>query len=166
MSPSIRQVKARDVNAFLRSTGQYRSDQSAIWQEVAGLASRRGAVSESMDMDLVFDKEAPVIKEYLEGFALVARQVGAVFLVNGKVVGMDAFGKATFSRVFKNLLESYALDAVDRFEKETDAGDGAKAASELLMAATAAKAESRPSAGLGMDLRLESDKLVGFAIGT
>jgi hypothetical protein len=94
MSPSIRQVKARDVNASLRSTGRYRSDQSAIWEEVAGLASRRGAVSESRDMDHVFDKEAPVIKEYLEGFVLVDHQVGAVFLVNGKVVGMDAFGKA------------------------------------------------------------------------
>lgn len=119
MSPSIRQVKARDVHASLRSTGQYRSDQSAIWEEVEGLVSRRGAVSESMDMDLVFDKEAPAIKEYLEGLGLVDRQVGAVFLVNSKVVGMDAFGNsATFSRVFKNLLESYALDAVDRFEKE------------------------------------------------
>ena len=165
MSPSIRQVKARDVNAFLRSTGQYRSDQSAIWQEVAGLASRRGAVSESMDMDLVFDKEAPVIKEYLEGFALVDRQVGAVFLVNGKVVGMDAFGKAaTFSRVFKNLLESYAMDAVDRFEKAIDVGAGKKAASDVLAAASEAKAETRPSVGLGMDLRLESEKLVGFAL--
>jgi hypothetical protein len=165
MSPSIRQVKAKDVNASLRATGRYRSDQSAIWQEVAGLASRRGAVSESMDMDHVFDKEAPVIKEYLEGFVLVDRQVGAVFLVNGKVVGMDAFGKAaTFSRVFKNLLESYAMDAVDRFEKETVAGIGTKAASDVLAAASGAKAESRPSVGLGMDLRLESDKLVGFSL--
>jgi hypothetical protein len=43
----------------------------------------------------------------LEGLAPVDRQIGAVFLVNGKVVGMDTFGKAaTFSRVFKNLLES------------------------------------------------------------
>jgi hypothetical protein len=118
-----------------------------------------------MDMDHVFDKEAPVIKEYLEGFALVDHQVGAVFLVNGKVVGMDAFGKAaTFSRVFKNLLESYAMDAVDRFERAIDAGDGAKAASDVLMAAAAAKAESRPSVCLGMDLRLESEKLVGFAL--
>jgi hypothetical protein len=165
MSPSIRQVKTRDVNASLRTTGRYRSDQSAIWQEVAGLASRRGAVSESMDMDLVFDKEAPVIKEYLEGFVLVDRQVGAVFLVNGKVAGMDAFGKAaTFSRVFKNLLESYAMDAVDRFEKETDAGAGKKEALGVLAAASAANAESRPSVGLGMDLRLESEKLVGFAL--
>jgi hypothetical protein len=165
MSPSIRKVKARDVNASLRSTGRYRSDQSAIWEEVEGLASRRGAVSESMDMDLVFDKEAPVIKEYLEGFALVGHQVGAVFLVNGIVVGMDAFGKAvTFSRVFKNLLESYALDAVDHFKKETDAGTGEKAASDLLGVASVAKAESRPSVGLGMDLRFESEKLVGFAL--
>jgi hypothetical protein len=78
---------------------------------------------------------------------------------------MDAFGKAaTFSRVFKNLLESYALDAVDRFEKEIVSGDGKKAASDVLAAVTRAKAESRSSAGLGMDLRLESEKLVGFAL--
>jgi hypothetical protein len=78
---------------------------------------------------------------------------------------MDAFGKsATFSLVFKNLIESYAMDAVDRFEKAIDAGDGAKAASDVLAAASGAKAESRPSVGLGMDLRLELDKLVGFAL--
>ena len=166
MSPSIRKLKARDINASLRSTGQYRSDQSAIWEEVAGLASRREAVSESMDMDFVFDKEAPVIKEYLEGFALVDRQVGVVFLVNGKLVGMDAFGNAaTFSRVFRNLLESYALDAVDRCGKRcAAAGDADRQSADILAAALSADAEARPSAGLGMDLRLESEKLVGFAL--
>ena len=56
------------------------------------------------------------------------------------------------------------MDAVDRFEKEIDAGAGKKAASDVLAAASAAKAESRPSVGLGMDLRLESEKLVGFAL--
>jgi hypothetical protein len=165
MSPSIRQVKARDVNTSLRSTGQYRSDQSAIWEEVAGLASRRGAVSESMDMDVVFEKEAPAIKEYLDRFTPVDRQVGAMFLVNGSVMGMDAFGKSTiFLRVFKNLLESYALDAVDRFEIKNAAGGGKSDALNLLTAASAANAEARPSVGLGQDLRLESEKVVGFAL--
>jgi hypothetical protein len=123
-------------------------------------------VSESMDMDFVFEKEAPAIKEYLDRFAPVGRQVGAVFLVDGNVVGMDAFGKAeTFTRVFKNLLESYALDAVDRYEKDTGAaGDWEKHASDLLAAASAAKAESRPSVGLGLDLRIESERLIGFAL--
>jgi hypothetical protein len=41
--------------------------------------------------------------------------VGAAFLIDGKVVGIDSFGKPdTFSKVFKKLLESYALDAIDR----------------------------------------------------
>jgi hypothetical protein len=52
----------------------------------------------------------------------------------------------------------------DRFEEETDAGAGKREASDVLAAASAAKAESRPSVGVGMDLRLESDKLVGFAL--
>jgi hypothetical protein len=41
---------------------------------------------------------------------------------------------------------------------------GKKAASDVLAAASAAKAESRPSVGLGIDLRLESEKLAGFAL--
>jgi hypothetical protein len=77
-------------------------------------------------------------------------QGGTVFLGNGKVLGMDAFGKAvTFSIVFKNLVESYALDAVDRFEKEADAGIGGKGASGLLAASSTAMVEPRPSLCLG-----------------
>ena len=36
----------------------------------------------------------------------------------------------------------------------------------MLSAASAAKAESPPSVGLGMDLRLASDKLARFSFGT
>ena len=43
-------------------------------------------------------------------------------------------------------------------------GDGKKTALHLLAAGPAAKAESRPSVGLGKDLRLESERLVGFAL--
>jgi hypothetical protein len=56
------------------------------------------------------------------------------------------------------------MDAVDRFEKAIDAGGGKKAASDVLAAASAANTESRPSVGLGIDLRFESEKLVGFAL--
>ncbi len=37
------------------------------------------------------------------------------------MVGLDAFGKAeSFSKVFKKLLESYALDAVDWFDPDKE----------------------------------------------
>ena len=47
--------------------------------------------------------------------------MGAVLLIDGKVVGLDSFGNPeTFSRVFKKLLESYALDAIDQFNPQIE----------------------------------------------
>ena len=62
-------------------------------------------------MAAIYDKKMPSIEKYLKHFRLVDSQAGAIFMINGKVVGLDVFGKPdTFSKVFKKLLESYALD--------------------------------------------------------
>lgn len=165
MNPSIRMRKAMDVALNLKESGRFRADQRNIWEEVSEMALRRGAVSETMDLDLVYEKESVSTGEYIRGFVPVDGQVGAVFLVNGSVTGLDAFGKAgTFAKVFRNLVESYALDAVDRFENEAP-GRGVKAAaSKMLEGLATAITESRPSVGLGTDLRFESEKLFGFAL--
>ena len=64
--------------------------------------------SEIMAMAEIYKKERPAIDDYLENFAMVDSQIGAIFLINGKVVGMDCFGKAeTFEKTFKKILESY-----------------------------------------------------------
>ncbi len=52
--------------------------------------------------------------EYLNDFQLVECQVGAVFEVNGGVVGLECFGyQQTFSKFFSKLVERYALNAID-----------------------------------------------------
>lgn len=59
--------------------------------------------------------------EYLENFAMVDAQIGAIFLINGKVVGMDCFGKSgTFEKTFKKIVESFALDAIDWYDSKVD----------------------------------------------
>jgi hypothetical protein len=66
----------------------------------------------------IYEKDLPSLQEYLSHFTLVGYQVGAVFMINGKVVGVDAFGKPeTFSKTFKKLVESYAMDAIDWLEE-------------------------------------------------
>jgi hypothetical protein len=69
-------------------------------------------------------------------------QVGAVFMINGKVVGLDCFGKPeTFSKVFRKLVESYALDAIDWSEQESS-GKGPKSdVTKFLWAASAASVD-------------------------
>jgi hypothetical protein len=92
-------------------------------------------------------------------------QVGAVFLINGRVVGLESFGRPdTFVKVFKKLVESYALDAID-WSSEKSSAKGLKSdVTKFLWAASTANLENRPSVGLGTDCRLESNKIVGFAL--
>jgi hypothetical protein len=78
---------------------------------------------------------------------------------------LDSFGKPeTFSRVFKKLLESYALDAIDQFNPQRESKVHKSQVTDLIKSAQSARIESRPSVGLGTDLRLETRKLTGFAL--
>jgi hypothetical protein len=165
MSPGLRAMKARQVHESVRASGNYRADQTAIWDEISTKAVRMHAESPSMAMASIYEKEESSIQKYVKHFRLAEMQVGAVFAINGKVVGLDCFGKPeTFSKVFKKLAQSYALDAIDWFDSKKEhkvlKGDVTK----FLKASDKAAVESRPSVGLGTDCRLESEELTGFAL--
>ena len=165
MSSNLRAMKSEQVNFSVRDFGEFRSDQSAIWDGIAEKATRMGAPSPTGAMAAMYDKERPAIEEYVKPFHLIDSQVGAIFMINGKVAGLDAFGKpGTFSNVFKKLLESYALDAIDWYDPDKEHKALKSEVTKFRKATLAAKAEGRPSVGLGTDFRLESRKITGFAL--
>jgi hypothetical protein len=59
MAPMMRAMKTRQVNYSVRESGNFRSDQSAIWDEISAKASRRDAESNSMAMAEIYKKERP-----------------------------------------------------------------------------------------------------------
>ena len=167
MSSNLRARKSEQVNYSVRSTGEFRADQGAIWDGIAEKADRMAAPSPTGAMAAIYDKEMPSINEYVKHFRLIDSQVGAIFMINGKVVGLDAFGKpGTFSIVFKKLLESYSLDAIDWYDpdKEHKALKSEVTRFQESALSATASAETRPSVGLGTDYRLESRKVTGFAL--
>ena len=165
MSSGLRAAKSEQVYYSIRETGEFRADQGVIWNEIAYKAERRDAASPSMAMAEIYEKDRPSIQEYLKHFRLIDSQVGAVFMINGKVVGMDRLGKPeTFTKVFKKLVESYALDAVDWYDQEKEHKSLKSDVTKFMKATLSARAESRPSVGLGTDYRLESRKMTGFAL--
>jgi len=169
MSHKLRAMKAEHVNLSKKLHSSFCADQSAIWGEINSKAQRMGAMSETGAMASIYEKERPNLQEYAKQFTVQDKQVGAVFLINGKIVGLDSFGKqTTFSKVFKKLVESYALDAIDWLEEEKKtkkkaegSGNGVSAFFESIRSA---HAESSPSVALGSDVRLESDTTIGFAL--
>ena len=76
MSPSLRAMISEQVQFSLRSSGDYRSDQGAIWDEISEKASRRHASSPSMAMAEIYEKDRSSIKEYVRHFRLIDSQVG------------------------------------------------------------------------------------------
>ena len=161
-----RSIKAHTVYACLLSQGTFRADQGAIWAGVERLAEMHDAVSPSMDLDFVYQKKAPALEDYASRLAPCARQVGAAFLAGGRFMGVDAFGReGTLRKVFKGLVESYALDALSAEKTEEPPGAAEEKVKALLEEAKAAPFEERPSVGLGTDLRLQTGNLTGFALG-
>ena len=88
MSPALRAMKAEHVRGSVRETGMFRSDQGRIWEEISEKAHRRGTESSTMAMADIYQKERSSLSDYAEHFRPVEMQVGAVFLINGKVVGL------------------------------------------------------------------------------
>ena len=164
-SPGLRAMKAEHVGNTVRASGEYRSDQGAIWQQISEKASRRGAKSSSMAMADIYIQDKPELEAYLEHFQVVPSQVGAVFLINGKILGMDYADKSvSFEKLFKKLVESYALDAVDWFDPKAESKASRSDVDAFLKVVADAKSENYKSVGLGLDLRLESPGCVGFAL--
>ena len=114
---------------------------------------------------LKHQKERPSIDEHIKNFHMIDSQIGAIFMINGKVAGMDAFGRPdTFSKVFKKFLESYALDAIKWYDPDKEQKAYKSEVTQFQKAAFSADAEVRSGVGLGTDFRIESKKVTGFAL--
>jgi hypothetical protein len=165
MSAELRAMKAAQVHDSVRRSGAFRSDQGALWQGIGEKARRMKAASPSMAMSGIYEKEMPNLGEYVKRLRPVDMQIGAVLTINGRIAGLDSFAKPeTFSGVFKKLVESYVLDALDRLEPEAEHKDRQGVVTSFLKDSLSATVESRPSVALGNDCRMVSPALAGFAL--
>lgn len=166
MSSKIRASKSDQVKCSLRAAGWFTSDQDAIWSEIQDLLQGFDVKSSSTAMADIYRKERPALTEYARGFSPVDQQVGAVFVINGRIAGMDCFGKPeTLEKALSKLVESYALDALEAAETGVEPRTDSRIAIEgFVKGVRGCRVESRPSVGVGTDCRLESDGVFGFAL--
>ena len=86
-------------------------------------------------------------------------------LIKQCTLNSHSFGMpGTFSKVFRKLVESYALYAVDWFEPEKEHKALRSEVTKFLHASLSARIETHQSVGLGTDCRLESKNITGFSL--
>lgn len=160
---SGRAMKMRSVTFSYRRTGCPTSDQSAIWNDIACKSARLESSSPTRAMDAMYERLAPELATMEASLPAQPRQVGALFLAGGAVLGLDVFDSAaTWRLLAPKLIAGYGLEAFDRRERHR--GNGNATWPALLQRVRDLHHETYPAVGLGTDVRLEGCGLHGAAL--
>jgi hypothetical protein len=169
---AARAQKLACVNRSMSLDGSHRADQGAIWHDIEMKSERLCAMSETSAMDSMYEAAGASLAEFEEGLQPLERQAGAMFAINGVIVGLDLFDSpATWRKLMPKLVHSYGLDALDRttrrgFDKDEEGHplEAQPDPAKFLRAVRRAKATEFPAIGLGTDLRIDGRALAGGAL--
>jgi hypothetical protein len=164
-SPQLRSRVNQDVTRSVGEGQGFRANQSGVWDEIGAKSARMKVNSPTGAMSDIYKSYDDQLKQYTESFTLSPKQKGFLVAINGQMAGMEAFDSQTsLAKYFDKMMQSYALDAIDLQKQgqslrhpETRADAWVEEIRELPVIPS-------PSLGLGEDLRLETEKLIGSGL--
>ena len=150
----------------LRESGNYQSDQGAIWDGIMEMSADAGVHSATGAMKDVFEGKKDALEEYMKAFQCLPHQKGMFVFVGGEVAGWDMLSReSAFDIIFPKLVKSYAMDAVlEKGEKKGSNEKPTEDAKRFLQEIKDCTEKKYPSSGQGWDYRFEGKDKVGSAL--
>jgi hypothetical protein len=175
----LRSKMSHYAHEAYRRVGRPSSRQGEVWEEVTDKLGKMGSRSPTAALHQVYEDYERQLREVSENTPVPEGCCGAVFACGGKIAGVDIFDRPlTLSKLWRKLLRSYAVDAL-----ELSSGESAEATSEAdassredapsltaervahwLQQAAVAQGESYKSPGVGDDVRVKSDAITGGSL--
>lgn len=118
-------------------------------------------------MSALYESYEDQLKRYMDHFLQTPGQNGFLVAINAEVAGMGIFDSTdNLAKYFGKLVQSYALDAFDlERQKQRAPTPGTREKVESWLAEVKkSPALTNPSLGLGKDLRLEGERLIGSGL--
>jgi len=161
MYSRARAAKAAQVSFDMAVNDSRRSDQSAIWGEVAEKADCLSAPSPTQAMNAIYNSRADSLDAYMRAFAWSEGQAGMAFAI-GQAMGLDLMDHpSTMTSMFPKLVRSYALDALEAPRSPAATADQM---TNFLARIDKAECLVRPAVGIGEDVRLTGQGISGAAL--
>ena len=155
--------KAERVSENMRSSESRHSDQSEVWDDIACKMSVMDVDSSTDAIADAFEHFSGSVDEYVAAFSATETQVGACFVINGKICGLELFDvSSTCSKLMPKLIRSYAIDAIE--EQQVTTPTTSPGILEFIRLVAAAPADSFNALGEGEDLRIHSAAIAGGAL--
>jgi hypothetical protein len=109
----LRKLKSSSVTTSLKAAKGPKSDQQALWGEVAHYCLASHVQSPTSAMHDTLAARARELEEYLQNLKPLPNQKGLVALMNGVVAGADVVSSARAYQVLHSkFVKSYALEAL------------------------------------------------------
>ncbi len=160
----LRLMMSRQLSGSYKTTGAPQSDQGAVWSEVDRKMSKMGAKSSTDSLHDMFTEYAQKLDALTSNFSLPEASNGAAFAIHGKIVGADLFDKpSTLTKLWTKIIRSYAADALEEPTAKSAPVEPAHV-SAWLGSAASAEQHWYDSPGIGKDVRIEGNQLVGATL--
>lgn len=156
-----RAKKMENVTENMVTTRSRYSNQQEVWQEISEKSMRMRATSRTDAMEDVFRAYDNSVDEYTNTFEVGQEDCGAVFAIDGKIIGFDLFDSPdTYEKLLPKLVRSYALDALES-QPCNENTVSTKDVEAFLRTIGDAQFRSEKAIGLGEDVRIVSDEVTG-----
>jgi hypothetical protein len=164
-SPQLRTKVHQDVNFAIREGRGFRADQGGVWDEIGAKSARMSVHSPTAAMSDIYESYDEKLRQYTQNFAVSQNQKGFLVAVNGKIMGLEVFDSPdSLAHYFDKLIQSYALDALDLLIQGQSPKKSTPKVEKWLGEVAELPFLSSPSLGLGEDIRLESQKVIGSGL--
>lgn len=166
MHASLRREAQFCVHESLARGAGHRSDQGRIWNNIAEKSKRMKVKSPTMAMSDMFEHYEDNLSDYTDSFHLIDHQVGALFAIDGLVIGLECFASNdTFGRFFNKLVNSYAMDAIESVDNKSKVPSVPPGkARTFVESVKKAKGQRHPVVSLGATVSFESRITQGTAL--
>ncbi len=160
----VRGERVTQVTAAMCSNGTRKSDQGAVWRNIAAKARRLMASSPTGAMSAIYERHSNSVEEFTRAFKWQEGQCGIAFGIAGRILGLEIFDHPeVMRRFFQKLVRSYALDALDEAQvgNEPARVEGVRA---VVTQMGTAQSFTGQALGLGKDVRFHGPGISGAAL--
>lgn len=151
-----RAKRSAHVSEDICQTGQRRSNQNEVWDDISAKLNSLGSQSDTQAVESAFMDHDQQLNAFVEKLQPAENQFGAVFAVKGRITGLELFdSQDTCRALMPKIIRSYALDAIDPGLRGSAAANSPSADSFLLQVRKSA-IHAAQAVGEGTDLRFDN----------
>lgn len=159
--PSVRRHKTASVTAAMRAGRGRRSDQGAVWDQVAEQATRHAAAPPTGSLLGVDDQIQTTVEEVTRALHPLPGQRGMIVGIGGTVRALELFDSAAmFEHYFRRLVDGFAGEAVGAPPVATPSS----AARKFVRSLQHLEVHESPAVGLGSEISARDEHFAALGL--